>query len=356
MHTLTYHIQHQTVHVDLGISLSEWLAKAGNLVVVTDQQVNEIHGEKWKNHPVIALPKGESAKSQKVCFKMLEQLLDWEITSDYTIVGIGGGVVTDMAGFLASIYKRGLPLVLVPTTLLAMVDASLGGKNGINAHNLKNMIGTVYQPQRICFDFDLLKSLPHEEWVNGMAEIIKHAWIADLELLLNLEQSDWNEIKNNPSFLIALVKRNIDIKMNIVAQDPSDKKERRWLNFGHTIGHAIERQLSMAHGKAVALGMMAAINYSGKINGSELVWDNRMRALLIKYDLPVYARINTKDIYNAVLQDKKRSATHLNLVLLREVAQPFLLDIPVDSLLDVVNEMLIVINSNSENNHNTNVK
>jgi len=163
MHTLTYHIQHQTVQIDLDIHLTEWLSTAGALVIVTDQQVHEIHGEKWKNHPVLTIPIGESAKSQKVCFEMLEQLLEWEITTDHTIVGIGGGVVTDMAGYLASMYKRGLPLVLAPTTLLAMVDAALGGKNGINARNLKNMFGTVYQPQRICYDFDFLKSLPHEE-------------------------------------------------------------------------------------------------------------------------------------------------------------------------------------------------
>lgn len=345
MQQLRFQIQNTTVQIILEANIDSLLNGMEHCVIVTDELVNQLHGEKWVGCKVLTVPQGESAKTKEIAFEMLEQMLQWQITTEHTIIGIGGGVVTDLAGFLASIYKRGLPLILVPTTLLAMVDAALGGKNGVNAGAYKNMVGTLYQPCQIWYDFNFLSTLPHEEWVNGMAEIIKHGWIADNDLLLELEQTDWLAIKKDPLFLTDLVKRNIEIKLGIVIKDPSDKNERKWLNFGHTLAHAIERQQAIPHGKAVAIGMLAVMYFSKELND----WDEtpiiRMRHLLAKYELPINIHLTAEEIYHAMVQDKKRSAGHLTFVLLKEPGKPYLHKIPLAEIKETVSKMLVWIYS-----------
>ena len=175
------------------------------------------------------------------------------------LVGIGGGVITDLTGYVAAIYMRGLSFGFVPTSILAMVDAAIGGKNGIDVGVYKNIIGTIRQPQFLLYDYSLLKSLPQSEWVNGFAEIVKHACIKDARLFNTLRQNSIRSYQRNSKELGALIKKNVHIKASVVQADEFEKGERRLLNFGHTLGHAIENIYKMPHGHAISIGMVAAV-------------------------------------------------------------------------------------------------
>jgi len=217
-------------------------------VVITDENLKELAPAGFQ----IVVPPGESSKTREWKARIEDQMLEAGFGRDCQIIAFGGGVINDLAGFVAATYCRGVAWIAIPTTLLAMVDASIGGKVAVNAPLGKNMIGAFHPPEEVIVDFNLLKSLPEREWKNGVAEIIKYGLIKDPSLL------------EAPRSLKA-IKRSIAIKKEIVAADPKEKGLRRILNFGHTVGHALE-QLSdyqLSHGEAVAMGMRVATRMSG---------------------------------------------------------------------------------------------
>lgn len=205
---------------------------------------------------VILLPEGEENKVLEVCYQVWEAMLEYKITRNDLVINLGGGMVTDLGGFVASVYKRGINFVHIPTSLMAMIDASLGGKNGVDLNNLKNIIGTITNPLAIYIDITFLETLPPEEIFNGFAEMLKHALIYDSDY--------WNTLKsvNSEAELIEEknILRSIEIKKAIVESDPNEKGFRKRLNFGHSLGHALESYFMtkkpIAHGHAVALGMI----------------------------------------------------------------------------------------------------
>ena len=292
-------------------------------VIITDDKVFSFHQHKFVGFKVITISNGERFKTQTTIDNVIKQLLEWKISKEDTIIGVGGGVVTDIAGFVANIYKRGINLVLFPTTILGMVDAALGGKNGINVGLYKNMVGTVYQPAIIAFDFAFLASLPDVEWVNGFAEIIKHACIQDEILFSVLEKSSILEYKNNPKLIAALIENNVSLKMNFVIKDEFDRKERKFLNFGHTLGHALENLYQLPHGHAVSIGMVAAARLSEKINIQTGSISERIVRLLKLYELPVDMEFNYKEVFDLMQLDKKREGDYLNFVLLNKIGEAF---------------------------------
>jgi 3-dehydroquinate synthase len=254
---------------------------------------------------------------------IISRLLDMGADKDTWIVGLGGGVITDMAGYVASIYKRGVKLVLIPTSILCMVDACLGGKNGVNTRDFKNMVGTIYQPERILYDYQLLNTLPKEEWVSGFAEIIKHASIADLHLFEWLEQHSLEHFQTHSNLLHDLIQRNVRIKLEIVKKDEREKNDRKLLNFGHTLGHAIEKKYQIPHGHAVSLGMVFASYVSehfGLVNADEV---KRLRHLLQAYHLPVQYNWSPEALMPLILQDKKKEGEFLQYVLLNGLGHAF---------------------------------
>ena len=182
------------------------------------------------------------------------------------IVGVGGGVVTDLAGFVASIYMRGIRFAFVPTSILAMVDASVGGKNGIDVGVYKNLVGVINQPEFLLYDYSFLETLPGEEWVNGFAEIVKHACIKDGDMFSFLEENSLTAFRSSLNTAGSLIRKNVEIKYNVVSQDETETGERKLLNFGHTIGHAIENTSKLAHGSAISIGMVVACRISERIN------------------------------------------------------------------------------------------
>ena len=213
---------------------------------------------------LITVPAGEKSKTLGQAGEICERMLAAKLDRQSFVVGLGGGMIGDLSGFVAAIFERGIPHVQIPTTLLAMVDSSIGGKTGVNTAAGKNLIGAFHHPELVIDDVDVLKTLPRREFNQGFAEIIKHAIIADAEMFAALQPVDLAE-------LAPLIRRNIEIKSSIVAKDERDRTgERALLNFGHTVGHAIEHAgnyQQFLHGEAISLGMVAACAISAKKAG-----------------------------------------------------------------------------------------
>ena len=256
---------------------------------------------------LITIPAGEKSKTFEQAGAICEQMIATGLDRQSFVVGLGGGVVGDISGFVAAIYHRGIPHIQIPTTLLAMVDSSIGGKTGVNTRDGKNLIGAVHHPSLVIDDVDVLKTLPRREFNQGFAEIIKHAVIADTKMFQTLQRWEAGEA---PA-LQRLIKRNIQIKSKIVAKDERDQSgERALLNFGHTVGHAIERAggyRKFLHGEALSLGIIAACDVSVKKAGLPQNERDAVIGLLVRFGLPIKLpkKFPRKKIFEAVQFDKK---------------------------------------------------
>ncbi len=321
--------------------LHSWLKKLQKkIVVITDDNILALHNDKFQDFEVISFPAGEAHKKQGTADDIIEKMLALNIDKDAVVAGVGGGVVTDLAGYVASIYKRGVALVQVPTSILAMCDAAIGGKNGVNSAHFKNMIGTIYQPQAVLFDFSLLATLPETEWINGFAEIIKHACIKDALLFKELEKNSIDYYRNNLEKTAKLIRKNVDIKSAIVVKDEFEKGDRMLLNFGHTLGHAIEQQLKIPHGNAISIGMAAACKISEEINNLYSEERVKVEKLLLQYGLPVRAEYEKEDLWEAILSDKKRKSSEMNFILLNKIGEGEVMRIPLIQLQDLIEQIL----------------
>ena len=256
---------------------------------------------------LITIPAGERSKTLEQAGAICDQMIAAGLDRQSFVVGLGGGVVGDISGFVAAIYHRGIPHVQIPTTLLAMVDSSIGGKTGVNTRDGKNLIGAVHHPSLVIDDLDVLKTLPRREFKQGFAEIVKHAIIADAKMFRTLQS--WKA--TDAVALQRLIRRNIEIKSKIVAKDERDETgERALLNFGHTVGHAIERAgnyRKFLHGEALSLGIIAACAISIKHAGLPPAQRDAIVDLLRQFDLPTRLPKNfprTK-IFHALRFDKK---------------------------------------------------
>ncbi|MEO6490679.1 MAG: 3-dehydroquinate synthase [Ferruginibacter sp.] len=295
--------------------------KENNPVIITDENIFGYHKDKMAGCRIIQIKPGEKFKTQATTDNIIEQLIEFEVDKQTLVIGMGGGVVTDIAGYAASIYKRGVRLALVPTTILSMVDAAIGGKNGVDIGMYKNMAGTVYQPEFILYDYSFLKTLPVKEWINGFAEIIKHACIKDALLFNILEKYSLHEIQTDSTLIASLIEQNAAIKMDIVTADEYEKADRKLLNFGHTIGHAIENLHQLPHGHAVSIGIVAACNLSERINGLHFNDAQRVVKLLAKYHLPVDIETDYAKVFEVLKMDKKREGENMQFVLLNKIGE-----------------------------------
>jgi 3-dehydroquinate synthase len=256
---------------------------------------------------VITIPAGEKSKTLEQAGVICNQMLAAGLDRKSFVIGLGGGVIGDISGFVAAIYHRGIPHVQIPTTLLAMVDSSIGGKTGVNTRDGKNLIGAIHHPVLVIDDLDVLKTLPRREFNQGFAEIIKHAVIADAQLFGTLQ--NWKA--GEASTLQRLIKRNLQIKSKIVAKDERDRTgERALLNFGHTVGHAIERAggyRRFLHGEALSLGIVAACAISTNKAGLSADQRDAIVDLLEKFKLPIKLPKNfpLQKIVEAIKFDKK---------------------------------------------------
>ena len=308
-----------TLYLAAGFSHLKKIADQKACVLLTDENIYKAHRQRFKGWNVIVLKFGESYKVQPTIDALVAQLIEMEAGRSTTLVGVGGGVITDITGYLAAVYMRGLKFGFVPTSILGMVDASIGGKNGIDVGDYKNMVGTIKQPDFILHDMAFLKSLPQQEWVNGFAEVIKHACIKDKKMFEELEQKSLRQFQQKQKTICELVQRNTMVKVNVVKRDEFERNERRMLNFGHTLGHALETQYELLHGQAISIGMAFACYVSEKLCGFKET--ERVEQLLSQYHLPMAAAFDKQRVFNILKMDKKREKRQMNFVLLNKIGK-----------------------------------
>jgi 3-dehydroquinate synthase len=305
---------------------------AGNsrIIAITDTQIWEAHRKKFARNETIVIPSGEQHKTQQTVDNIIMQLTEMKADRSTLLVGVGGGVVTDITGYAGAIYLRGIKVGFVPTTILAMVDAAIGGKNGVDVGIYKNIVGTIRQPAFLLYDYSLLKTLPHAEWVNGFAEVIKHAAIKDAGMFRLLKATNIRKLQKQKTALHQLIMRNALIKIKVVQADEFEQGERKLLNFGHTLGHAIENMLRLPHGFAISVGMVYAAHLSQKILGYKGM--PQLLELLEQYELPTQAAFNMHDALQNLVMDKKRLSNTLHFVLLKRNGKAEVCPIALDEL------------------------
>jgi 3-dehydroquinate synthase len=332
----------QQVNYYLGASFTylSSLHPKNQTVILVDEVVFNLHQSKFEGYSTIKVKSSEANKSQATVDKIIEQMLTFNVDKSWMLIGVGGGVITDMAGYTASIYKRGIKLGLVPTTILGMTDAAIGGKNGVNVGELKNMVGTMYRSTFILFDYDFLNTLPKLEWINGFAEIIKHACIKDPQMFNELDKFDMNHYLNDKNAIAQLIEKNIDIKTAVVLNDEHETAERYILNFGHTFGHAIENTNQLPHGFAVSIGMIIAAKISEEINNFYSTDKVKLINLLEKYGLPTSLQIDLKQSFEILKKDKKAQGDSINFVLLNKIGEASVQKIPFSMLASMVDQIL----------------
>ncbi|MFH1241348.1 MAG: 3-dehydroquinate synthase [Pseudomonadota bacterium] len=321
-------------------NLQKYIPSEG-VVIITDNNVRHYY---WKDFPsckVIEIGIGEKIKNLETVRTIYGRLVELEADRSSFIVGIGGGIVCDIAGFVASTYLRGVRFGFVSTTLLSQVDASVGGKNGVNFRGYKNMVGVFNQPEFVICDLNLLRSLPREDILCGFAEIVKHAAIADVNLFSYLEQHYERALKLKSDVIEKLVYDSIVIKSSIVNRDEKEGGERRKLNFGHTFGHAIEKSTGINHGESVSIGMIIASLLSEKRGYLQAKDRERIEELLKKLNLPTRLQLDGGKVLDALRKDKKRIGETINFVLLKGIGNAVVEEMPIRELevaLDVINE------------------
>ena len=321
-----------------GISHLKTIADPKATILITDENVFNAHTKRFKGWNTIVLKPGEEFKVQATVDSVIEQLIELEADRKTTLVGIGGGVITDITGYVASVYMRGLRFGFVPTSLLALVDASIGGKNGIDVGVYKNMVGIIRQPSFILHDMIFLNTLPQREWENGFAEIIKHACIKDAAMFRELESNVVEKIPDiRKQRSVELVQRNALIKTKVVQQDEFEKNERRLLNFGHTLGHALENQYELMHGQAVSIGMTYACHISEQLTGFKQT--EKVVKVLEQYNLPTYASFDKQKAFEVLKMDKKRERKEMNYVLLEKIGKGVVKSIPLNQLEKIISSL-----------------
>jgi 3-dehydroquinate synthase len=313
---------------------------AGRRVMITDTNVLRLYGDRFPSGEVIAIGTGEPIKTLETVQEIFQRLIDLEVDRSAFIVGIGGGIVSDVTGFVASTYQRGLRFGFAATTLLAQVDASVGGKNGVNFNGYKNMVGVFNQPEFVLCDPATLTTLPAREVRCGMAEIVKHAAIASADLFDFLETRAEEALALEPAVVQRLVAESVEIKAAVVSRDERETGERRKLNFGHTFGHAIEKTTGVNHGEAVSAGMVAAARLSVQRGRLDTEGENRIERLLRRLDLPVRVAIDEKAVIDALHRDKKRESANVHFVMLDAIGKAVVENIALDELQQVARHLM----------------
>jgi 3-dehydroquinate synthase len=286
------------------------------------------------------IPEGEQNKSFAQIVSAYDVFLRAKIERSTPIIALGGGVIGDMTGFVAATILRGVPFVQVPTTLLAMVDASVGGKTGVNHVVGKNLIGAFHQPIAVFADPEVLRTLPRRELIGGLAECIKHEIIRDAEGFAALEKNIDATLRLDMDVLTALIAHNVQIKAKVVESDPFERGERAHLNFGHTFGHAIEKvsDFSYSHGESVALGMVAAVNLAVDLKMLESKDKDRIIALIERAGLPTSGlTLDVRAVHEAMAFDKKVKSSRIRLILPDRIGHVVIRDdVPADAVFKAI--------------------
>ena len=306
------------------------LGKVEKVCIVSDSNVFPLYGADCVRAldragfsvGTYVFPAGEASKNGFTYLELLNRLAELKLTRSDLIVALGGGVVGDLAGFAAATYLRGIRFIQIPTTLLAAVDSSVGGKTAIDLPSGKNLAGAFYQPSLVLCDTDTLHTLPKEVFTDGCAEVIKYGVLYDPHLFAHLEEKGLSFDRET------VITRCVELKRDVVAEDEFDTGARMKLNLGHTIGHGVEAKSNFAvsHGRAVAIGMAIVSRASGCPDS------DRIQSILKKFDLPTETGYSAEDLFAYTLSDKKRSGGTVNLIIPKAIGQCDIVPTPVDSL------------------------
>lgn len=315
-----------------------WLPKnisIANIVVISDNNVKKIYADslirclKQQGHPTLLLsfPAGEQSKTEKTKQLLAEQMMQHRCGRDTLCIALGGGVVGDLTGYLAATYMRGVPYIQIPTTLLAMVDSSVGGKTGINTPYGKNLMGVFYQPKAVITDIDSLKSLSQKQLMNGLIEALKMFLTNDKKSFFYLQKNIDRLLEKDPTCLTSLLHRAIKIKVAIVEQDEKERGLRMVLNFGHTIGHALEQmtQYKMLHGHAVAFGILVESKIAEIIGvlDKDVYFRIEMFLSRLGFKGSALKKFTADQIIHATRLDKKSSKGKIHYILLKNIGQVY---------------------------------
>lgn len=335
-----YTAMHTTVSFPSGIvnfhtaaaSETDTIYSGKDVILLTDVHVAAAQPALFEGRKTIVIPAGEQHKHLQTVEYICTELLRLEATRSSVLIGVGGGVVTDIAGFVAATYMRGIDFGFIPTSVLAMVDAAIGGKNGVNIGLHKNISGTITQPGNIILDASLLKTLPAAEWSNGFAEVIKYACLFDNALFEALRQRDIDFYINNPTAMQRVINTCVGWKNKVVVADEHEKGERKLLNFGHTAAHAIENLYDLPHGQAVAIGMIVAMQLSEEVTGMGKQHTAQLRAMLQQYGLPVAYDIDVAKVMDILKMDKKRAGDMIDYILLEDIGKAVIKPLPLTTI------------------------
>lgn len=342
----------EALHSQIGQLIeTELKLKPSALMIISDETVASLYLDHVKqsfadasiNIVEFIIPSGEQSKSFELYYNIQSACLENGLDRKSLIIALGGGVVGDLAGFVAATFMRGIPFVQVPTTLLAH-DSSVGGKVAINHPLGKNMIGAFHQPEAVIYDIDSLTSLPQKEWASGFAEVMKHGYIWDRDLYLWLKDTIQSFSQIEGEVAIELLKRSISVKAAIVSEDERETGIRAYLNFGHTLGHAIETGLGygkITHGEAVVIGMVFATALSERIYGKSLDIET-MRAWFeqLGYMVDIPKELDLNSLVETMKKDKKAERGTIRMVLLKEIGKVELYPVPEATLFDCLDELM----------------
>lgn len=326
-------------------NLQKWiLFSQKNIINQYKDLINNLKNDNKIDIEIIQLPEGEDAKSIDQLKKIYSQLIQFGCNRASTFIAFGGGVVGDVTGYVAASFMRGVDYIQIPTSLLAMVDSSIGGKTGVNLPEGKNLVGSIWQPRAVIIDLYLLHSLPNREMISGLGEVIKYGAILDSNLfdLINDNIEDLVKL-NNIELLSKVVSRCAELKSEIVSRDERENSRRKILNFGHTIGHGLETYFGfneLRHGEAILYGMLAA----GKLSLDYANLDKKKLQKLInlikKLKLPKLEKYNSNDILEIIKRDKKKISSNISFILLSDIGNTVLhSNISEESIIDVLESL-----------------
>lgn len=329
------------LHLGANIATAGRLSRGRKQVMIADENVIRLYGHRLPEMPLIAIVGTETEKTLETVFSVYKQLTEFKSDRATLVWCVGGGITTDIGAYAASTYMRGLPFILVPTTLLAQVDASIGGKCGVNFDGYKNLVGTFSHPEEIVVDYSFLQTLPDRELKNGFGEMIKHACIADYSLFKELESRDnlADQLQKGQKDALSLIEQSISIKIKIVSRDEREGGQRKLLNFGHTFAHAIEAETGIPHGQAVSIGMVMAIHLSVELGMLKKGNDGRLIHLLTQYGLPVTLPVSPERLIHALWHDKKKHGEEIDMVLLSEIGRAELVPVSIKRLKEFLSDL-----------------
>ncbi|MDL2262786.1 3-dehydroquinate synthase [Bacteroidales bacterium OttesenSCG-928-I21] len=325
-----------TIYSEVDYSWFENLILGRNTVIISDANVFNLYPDLIKKYKNIILDSDKNLKNIDTILDIIKKLVEYNIDRNSLLIGVGGGVICDIVGFVSSIYMRGINFGFIPTTLLAQIDASIGGKNGINFGDLKNYIGTISQPEFIICDTNFLKSLSEQEFKSGLGEVLKCSLIGEYDLFEMISnENNFGNKDQRFDFLNPVVRSCICTKIKIVQQDIIDKNYRHVLNFGHTFGHCFEVVENIPHGIAVVKGMIVALDISLKYSYLEKDVYEKILQIFGNFDFDLSYKLTDKH-FELLSKDKKKNGDNIDFVFLKDIGEPHIAKVKIEELMKAV--------------------